>query len=49
MLRIAVSILIFTSLTGCYCMPDQHDPDATQSGYFSGCWAEASKNKGKTL
>jgi hypothetical protein len=44
----AFALGLFIMLSGCYCMAGDDEADATNSGYFSGCWKEASKNKGKT-
>ncbi len=45
-MRFICALAMLFSLSGCYCVPDKGDPGIGQEGYFSGCWAEASKNKG---
>jgi hypothetical protein len=40
-------LALLLPLGGCYCMTDRGDATPGSKGYFSGCWAEASKNKGK--
>ncbi len=47
MMRNAIAFMLLLTLSACYCMPDKGDAGPLESGYFSGCWGEASKNKGK--